>query len=401
MQSAKPTASPSAGPTATPSPKPTATPSPKPTATPSPKPTATPSPKPTATPSPTPNPDPDYKVLYNFAAGETAIGGVTALNGSLYGSFGKSGGGGVYEVNASGVERVVNESIAPFGGLTALNGVLYGAGYNSATIGVFSLTPSGSGNVFLSFANFADFNPVGALISVDGELYGVFSGYPMYASDCSCNWGLAYDTNPSGQGGVLYRFTGGTNGEYPKAGLVYSNGDLYGTTSCYDDYLDRYDCGGTVFSLTPAGAETTLYVFKGGSDGLGPFASLISLHGLLYGTTVTGGRGHGTVFAISPSGVEHVVYRFKGTPDGSDPMANLTAVGDALYGTTVGGGANGLGTIFRVSTTGVEEVVHSFSRADGTHPTSGLLYRNGLLYGTTPSGGAGSGTVFERKIVGP
>jgi len=313
------------------------------------------------------------------------------MNGSLYGSFA----GGVYELNASGAERLLAGDMKPYGGLTVLDGMLYVAAANSQTLrGVFSLTASGSEKLVLDAFGLG-VTPVGEFITVDNALYGTMMGY---SDDCFCDLGYEYRVSPSGTGSDLYIFTGKQDEEFPAAGLLYSNGDFYGTTSCYDNYFDTYYCAGTVFSLSPAGAETTLYHFKGGSDGSHPFDSLVYLHGSLYGTTSAGGIGdNGTVFAISPTGSEHVLHRFKNMPDGSEPMAHLTIVGDALYGTTVKGGANGLGTIFKITTTGLEEVVHSFSQGDGIQPYSGLRYHNGVIYGTTGGGSAGGGTVFERK----
>ena len=62
--------------------------------------------------------------------------------------------------------------------------------------------------------------------------------------------------------------------------------------------------GGTVFVLTPQSAETVLYSFAGGAnDGAFPYAGLISVGGVLYGTTVNGGTAPyngGTVFAVTP-----------------------------------------------------------------------------------------------------
>jgi len=383
-------------------------PSAKPTATPSAKPTATPSAKPTATPKPTPSPDANYKVLYKFDANDYAVAGVTAFNDSLYVSFaagGRSlappsgGPGGVYELSASGAARVLNADGAPYSDVTPVNGVLYGTGNdNDGNIGVFSLTLAGSRNLFFALTPTADYPPVGDLLYVNGKLYGSSTSHLM---DCNCAWGNEYEVSPSGAGSILYQFqTWPADGEFPQSGLVYENGKFYGTTSCHDDYFaSYYYCPGTVFSMSPAGKEATLYRFKGGSDGIHPFASLVYLHGLLYGTTQGGGSGdNGTVFAMSPAGAENVVYRFKNVPDGSEPIANLTVVGDVLYGTTVNGGANGLGSIFRVTTAGVESVVHSFRAADGTQPISSLTYHGGKLYGTTTAGGEnGTGTVFEEE----
>jgi len=336
-------------------------------------------------------------VLYSFEAGDYATEGVTAFNGSLYGTFGiESGGGGVYELNSSGAERVLETNVLPLGGLTVANGLIYGAGFNYPTFyGLFSITPSGKMNLVSDFNNFLG-GPVGELVYVNGTFYGALGNE---SSGDLQEYGGAYEVTPSGTALPLYSFTGSPDGEYPMAGLLYLNGELYGTTSCYNAYYGNYDCSGTVFSLTTTGTETTLYRFKGGSDGLYPFASLVYLHGLLYGTTIEGGiANNGVVFAISPSGAEHVVYRFKNVPDGADPRGHLTVVGDELYGTTAGGGANGLGTIFSVTTDGVERVVHSFSAADGTQPASYLTYHGGILYGTTTAGGKnGAGTVFRRE----
>ena len=78
-----------------------------------------------------------------------------------------------------------------------------------------------------------------------------------------------------------------------------------------------------MFSIDPSsGAETVLYSFLGGPDGAGPFASLINVKGILYGTTVAGGgagcggSGCGTVFTINRKiGVETVLHSFDGTDD--------------------------------------------------------------------------------------
>lgn len=234
--------------------------------------------------------------------------GVAALNGSLYGTFRtQSYGGGVYEVNASGAERLIETNVVPLGGLTAANGVLYGAGFDYPSFdGIFSLTSSGKLSIISDFSEFPG-GPVGELIDVGGTLYGVLGNQ---SSGDLVQYGGAYEVSRSGTARQLYTFKGSPDGEYPMAGLVDSGGVLYGTTSCYNGYYGNYDCTGTVFSLTTTGTETTLYRFKGGSDGLYPFASLVYLHGLLYGTTIEGGiANNGVVFAISPSGAEHVVSR--------------------------------------------------------------------------------------------
>jgi uncharacterized repeat protein (TIGR03803 family) len=184
------------------------------------------------------------------------------------------------------------------------------------------------------------------------------------------------------------------------------NGTLYGTTT------EGGSRGfGTVFSVSTSGKEHVIYSFQGDADGAAPWGDLIELNGALYGTTQDGGLsssatcGCGTVFAVSPSGAEHVIYRFKSGTDGANPLAGLTAVAGTLYGTTTLGGLYGHGTVFEVSTSGTEQVVHNFKGGkDGADPQVGLTYANGSLYGATFMGGGahkpcistnGCGTIFE------
>ena len=57
----------------------------------------------------------------------------------------------------------------------------------------------------------------------------------------------------------LYSFTGGADGHNPNADLMQaSDGNLYGTT-----YYGGNNGVGTVFRITPGGAYTSIYAFKG------------------------------------------------------------------------------------------------------------------------------------------
>ncbi len=60
---------------------------------------------------------------------------------------------------------------------------------------------------------------------------------------------------------------------------------------------------GTMFGITPAGVESMLYSFAGGTDGATPYAGVIQgSDGSFYGTTELGGgnNGYGTVFKYGP-----------------------------------------------------------------------------------------------------
>jgi uncharacterized repeat protein (TIGR03803 family) len=191
------------------------------------------------------------------------------------------------------------------------------------------------------------------------------------------------------------------DGAIPYGGVTYLGGTLYGTTR-----MGGTNNTGTVYSITPAGAETVLYSFALGSfDGANPFSDLTAVGGTLRGTTLSGGLpgGFGTVFKITTSGTETVSYIFRGPfADGSGPLGRLVKLGGTLYGTTISGGTYNLGTVYQISSAGVESVLYSFQNAsDGYSPWSGLIKVGGTLYGTTYQGGAnGAGTVYSMTTAG-
>jgi uncharacterized repeat protein (TIGR03803 family) len=204
---------------------------------------------------------------------------------------------------------------------------------------------------------------------------------------------------------VLYSFGEPLQGSEPNDGLISVGGLLYGTTENGGNY--GY---GTVFSFTK-GKETVLHSFGSFSnDGEHPYEGLIDVGGTLYGTTRFGGKyGDGTVFSITTSGTaEKVLHSFGSfSNDGLSPYAGLTDVGGTLYGTTQSGGKYGGGTVFSITTGGVENVLWSFGNgSDGKGPDASLLDVKGTLYGTTTEGGkycVGSGlcgTVFSITTSG-
>lgn len=196
---------------------------------------------------------------------------------------------------------------------------------------------------------------------------------------------------------VLYSFTGATDGGFPVEGLIRdAEGNLYGTTPA-GGLLDK-GCGsggcGTVFEITPTGAETVLYAFTGkNGDGKAPFSRLmLDWNDNLYGTTLYGGdAGKGIVFEIISGGAETVLYSFAGGTDGAFPGSGLIRDSKGnLWGTTSGGG-HYHGTVFELSPAGVEKVVFSFPGQEGTLPGGALTLESGNFYGTSSLGGGGSG----------
>jgi len=249
-----------------------------------------------------------------------------------------------------------------------------------------------------------------------GKLYGT----TFYGGNDTCDTGgagcgVVFAINADGHEKVVYAFTGGSDGYGPAGGLVRGGaGNIYGTAE-----VGGANGFGTVFKIASDGSETTLYAFKGGTDGSYPLGSLImDSSGNLYGTTEEGGgptntcsTGCGTVYKVAPDGTESVLYAFSGmNGDGYNPVGGLALDSSGnLYGTTEFGGAGcsfGCGIFFRVSPAGTETILHTFggfSSDDGSLPAADLMTdRKGTIYGTTRTGGnsnncgmAGCGTIFS------
>jgi len=164
---------------------------------------------------------------------------------------------------------------------------------------VFKLSPSGTETVLYSFTGGADGGiPIAGLIfDGQGNLYGTTEGGGSFG------YGTVFKLTASGTETVLYSFSGGADGEHPAAGVVLdSQGNLYGTAG---GGLNNSPCVGgcgVIFEVSPSGTETVLYSFTGGDDGYYPKGPLVfDGQGNLYGTTLAGGvYGWGTVFKLTP-----------------------------------------------------------------------------------------------------
>jgi uncharacterized repeat protein (TIGR03803 family) len=294
----------------------------------------------------------------------------------------------------------------PAASLTAANGSLYGTtaqggGANSCVSGcgtVFEISPSGAYRVLYVFQGGRSDgeSPLANLLLLNGRLYGTTESGGAHGK------GTVFRVRPrDGVERLLYSFHGGSDGQYPISDLTTVAGKLYGTTfsggngpinACY-----QRGCG-TVFSITTSGAENVVYSFNGESkgDGAEPEAGLTEVDGTLYGTTLIGGGDNdGSVFSVTPGGAETVLRSF-GALAGNYPQAALLASKGELYGTTTTGGTYGGGTLFKISTSGEESTLHSFGEGStGERPYGTLISVKQTLFGTTAWGGKHrKGTVF-------
>lgn len=303
-----------------------------------------------------------------------------------------------------------------------LYGTTEGGGYSYST--VYRLTPPNTPGGAWTETTLHSFKasrdglyPQAALVfDKTGSLYGTTpnGGNAACAGGCGVVFKLTPPPMPSGSWSytVLYRFTGGSDGERPYHGrLIFdSAGNIYGMTlgGGSATQCSGFGCG-TIFELehpTRTGGawnEKILHRFGNGSDGTTPFAGLVFNAGNLYGCArMGGGFVNGIVFKLVPPAVkgnawtEQVLYNFGSrTYDGLLPTSRLIFdnVG-RLYGTTQSGGfgcgAGGCGTVFRLTppasghTAWTEDVLISFNNSDGNEVDSGVIFDSaGDLYGTT------------------
>jgi hypothetical protein len=256
-----------------------------------------------------------------------------------------------------------------------------------------------------------------------GNLFGTTYGGGVNCNGIGCGTVYELKAGVSGKNGyvekVIYRFQGPSHdGDHPWAALIEdANGALYGTTEGGPSVTG----GGTVFKLSPPEAgqtnwtETILYAFPASLASI-PVGSLIfDKSGALYGTAV---NENGLVYKLSPptegqsNWVESTLYSFKGGTDGNTPQsALLMDETGALYGTTYAGGGDimcngviGCGTVFKLRppargrTAWKETILYAFTGGtDGSVPAGGLVRdKSHALYGNVTYGGiTGYGATFK------
>lgn len=227
----------------------------------------------------------------------------------------------------------------------------------------------------------------------DGYLYGLT--YKGGDSDIGTLYKIGVDGNNFT---LLHEFAGTGDGAHGRGSVIISDGYIYGMNVSGNSYH------GVVFKVGVDGSNyTRLHGFNGGaSDGDWPQAGLILSDGYLYGTTYSGGDSDlGVVFKIDTDGNNFaLLHEFSGgANDGQQLNGNLIIDGSTLYGMTTEGGDSDLGTIFKIDTDGGNyAILHEFSGGanDGASPYGGLTMYNGKLYGVTYNGGDSDlGVIFK------
>jgi uncharacterized repeat protein (TIGR03803 family) len=213
-----------------------------------------------------------------------------------------------------------------------------------------------------------------------------------------------------------------TNGINPHAGVIITNGVLYGTTESGGtedlDPDDEYGNDGSVFRMNDDGSEfTNLYSFSGGPDGGALYSGVVLYEGTLYGEAIFGGASNnGCIFSIETNGTElYNIHNFAQTQsdpqypfgtngDGAYPSGGLVMVGNTLFGTASDGGLEGWGTTFALNTNGLFFLytnLLNFNLSNGQNPDDGVTVSSNVIYGVTGSGGTnGYGTIYSMNTDG-
>jgi uncharacterized repeat protein (TIGR03803 family) len=300
-------------------------------------------------------------VLWSFGSGSDGQNPygrlIQAADGNFYGtthSGGANNMGTVFEITPAGVETLLwsfgtgADGKYPYGGLVqATDGNFYGTTEGGGTHSrgaVFKITPSRVETVLWSFGSGTDGQvPWGGLIqAVDGDFYGTTG------IGGTSNAGTVFKITPAGVETVLWSFGSGSDGQLPYGSLLQaSDGNFYGMAN-----EGGTSNVGTVFKVTPAGVETVLWSFGSGTDGQLPFGGglIEGTDGNFYGLTSTGGTNNsGTVFQITPMGAETVLWSFGNSGDGQNPYGSLLLGKNGfLYG-LANGGATGHGVVFQIN----------------------------------------------------
>jgi uncharacterized repeat protein (TIGR03803 family) len=341
-----------------------------------------------------------YRVIHNFTGGNDGLDPRTTLirdsKGNLYGT-----------TLSGGTTSCFGQ---PFQGCGTL----------------FKLSPNSSGGwdetVIYRFKGTSDgaFPEAALVFDAAGNLYGTATWGGITTCNPPYGCGTVFKLTPSGNGwsfSVIHTFDN-TDGAYPNALAFGANGTLYGSAGGGGDFC--LDGCGVVFRLVPnenSWAESVLYSFTSGSDGISPFSLVRDANGTLYGVTSEGGSlvcsfGCGNVFALAhdATGWNFSVVRSFDGPDGAYPTGIILDPEGDIYGTTLDGGGHqdcfdgcGLGVLFKLTPDSggswTESILHIFTGGrDGGQPFGAVTFDDsGNLYGTTYLGGGsgGFGVVYE------
>ena len=230
---------------------------------------------------------------------------------------------------SSGHLPLVQASDGSFYGTMSTGGA---NGYGS----VFKLTAAGQFTTVYSFCSKTycrdGYDPGSLILGTDGALYGTtqLGGVGTCGNGYSC--GTIFRITTAGKLTTLYAFpAGGAQGWSPDVQPVQgADGSFYGATT-----EGGANNVGTIFKMTAPGKVTTLYSFCSAAnctDGAYGANLVQGTDGNFYGTTPGGGDlscgnfrfGCGAIFSMTPAGALTTLHTFENT-DGNNPEGLVQA----------------------------------------------------------------------------
>jgi len=324
-----------------------------------------------------------YTDLYHYRL-------VKASNGKFYGFSldGGSGGEGVlFEFDP--ITRSVSSRThfnyygdgRPLGNLQEYNGKLYGAidGLGRAVFSYNLATREFKHEVIIP-------SVCTELVLVDGKFYGMtYNGGTKWA-------GAIFRFDPQSSAyTVLFQFDHYQTGRYPRAGLTYLNGKLYGLMASGGKYGQ-----GTLIEYTLATGEFRKTIdFHRNINGSVPVGNLTLYNGKLFGVTESGGANDlGILFEYDP--ITQTLRKLLDYNNASQGRF-FQNIGGTLYGLSTTGGIHNKGSLFSLDpSTGQLTELFDFSDEFGSAPFGILAQDGDYLWGMTKYGGSDNGGIFFR-----
>ena len=218
---------------------------------------------------------------------------------------------------------------------------------------------------------------------------------------------------------TIYSFgTAVGDGAQPKGTLTDVNGVLFGRTTETFKVVEKkiepgvqilsnkgVKLGGVIFSLDPSNSTyNILHTFPASKhDGENPrHDAMTLLNGVLYGSTLQGGKDGGTIFSINDDGSGYVKLNDLASKTGDQQHSCFVVIDNVLYAMTASGGSHEGGVIYSVNPDGSNfTVLHNFKPIEGDEPHGRLSYDGAQLYGMTRKGIIIPGGGPAGRIINP
>lgn len=278
------------------------------------------------------------------------------------------------------------------------NGLLYGSSTGGGTNGggvIFSFDIKK--RIYTKLYDFTstDKQQISTVYEHNKRLYGVTRFGGVDSNGNATNFGTIYEYNIENNFYTRLHSFNSTQGANPYASLIQVNNILYGTTS-----QGGANSGGTIFKydLTTK-TFTHLIDFPNGSWNASVTAEfIVYTNNILYCISATGGIFR---YIIDTNTLDIVYSNFGSNPLPGQPKGISLGKDNMFYITCRTGGANNYGQLGKWDPVGLTySALYDFDLTNGNSPVAKLLHlKNNKLYGMTSLGGLnGKGVIFTWSV---